>query len=422
MKRKLIVLVLLSLCLPGFSQVTIEDCYRKAGENYPLIRQYDLIEKTKEYNLSNAGKGYLPQVTFSAKASYQSDVTQLPFDPSQLGMQGVNIPTLSKDQYSATVDVNQTLWDGGAIKSRKEGIRATAETGKKNTEVSLYAIRERINQLYFGILLTNAQLRQNELLKEELKRNYDRVESYIQNGIAHQADLDAIRVDMLKTEQNRIQITSTRKAYIEMLSKWTGMEMSPETEFVKPVAERPVSGTIDRPELGWYEAQIKELESRNREITSGLMPRLGLFVTGGYGRPGLNMLEDDFSAYYMAGAKLSWNIGNFYTKKNSRREVEANIQGVETQRATFLFNTGLDVMQKDNRIGMYLGQLKSDDEIIRLRASIKRSSEVQMANGTLSGSDLVRDIHAEQMAIQDKLLHEMELLLSIYDLKFTINH
>ncbi len=421
--KRIIILSLMSFgCLMGSAQVTIEDCYRKAQANYPLIKQYDLIEKTKEYNLSNANKGYLPQVIFSAKATYQSDVTQMPIELSQLGIQGVSIPALSKDQYSATVDVNQTIWDGGNIKSQKDGVHTAAEVEKKNTEVSIYSINEKVNQLYFGILLVDAQIRQNQLLQNDLKRNYGQVQSYVQNGIANQADLDAIRVDQLKAEQNKTKFASTKKAYTEMLSQLIGEELNAETEFVKPEAVHPATGAINRPELELFDAQIKNFEAQNSQINAGLMPKLGLFATGGYGKPGLNVLADKFEAYYVVGAKISWKIGNFYTQKNSKKQIQINIRSVETQRETFLFNTTLDITQKDNNINSYFDQLKYDDEIIALRGSVKQASEAKMANGTLSGSDLTRDINAEQMDMQDKILHERELLLAIYNLKFATNN
>ncbi len=423
MRKRLFIYSILSLgWLMIFAQVTIESCYQKAQTNYPLIKQYGLIEKTKEYNLSNANKGYLPQVTFSGKATYQSDVTELPIDFSQLGIQGVSISPLSKDQYSATIDVNQTVWDGGAIKSQKEGVRTSAEVEKRSNEVTIYSINERVNQLFFGILLTDAQIEQNQLLQADLQRSCDQINSYIQNGIANQSDLDAIRVELIKAQQNKVRFVNTKKAYTDMLSQLIGEPLSANTQFVKPEAIRPGAQTINRPELDLYAAQINNFEAKNREITSGLMPRLGLFATGGYGKPGLNMLENDFSAYYIAGAKLTWNIGSFYTLKNNRKKIQNSINSVMTQRETFLFNTQLDVTQKDNTINSYFDQLKYDDEIIALRNSIKRASEAKIANGTLSGTDLSRDINAEQMAIQDKILHEMELLHAIYDLKFATNN
>lgn len=408
--------------LVGQAQITIEECYRKAQENYPLIKQYDLIEKTKEYNLANASRGYLPQVMLSAKATYQSDVTKMPFDPAQLGMQGIKIPTLSKDQYGVTLEINQTIWDGGEISSQRAIARTGSAVEEKKVEVNIYSINDRVNRIYFGILLTDARIEQNRLLKKELQRNYDRVYSCMLGGIANSSDLDAVRVDQLKAEQNEAALLCTKQAYVEMLSQLIGEEIDATAVFVKPSIMRPSTDAINRPELDLYDMQVKNFEAENRRVSSALYPRFGLFITGGYGRPGLDMLKNEFSPYYLAGVRMSWNIGSFYTEKNRRRVIRNNIQSVEAQRETFLFNTRLDIAMKDKSIEKYVEQLKYDDEIIRLKTSIREASEKKMENGTLSGTDLMRDVNAEQMAIQDKILHEMELLSAIYDLKFATNN
>ena len=407
---------------PCFAQLSIEACYEKARANYPLIKQYGLIEKTKEYNLSNAAKGYLPQVTFSAQATYQSDVTEIPIDLDAIGLTGVKIPSVSQDQYKMELALSQTLWDGGAIRSERKALRTQAEVDQRDMDVSMYAINERVNQLYFGVLLAEAQLEQNKVLQAELRRSCEQVSSYIKNGIAQQSDLDAIRVDLLKAKQTEAQFEHTKRAYREMLSRLIGEEIGEETRLVKPEAVRPLTKENNRPELGLYQAQIRNLRAQDSRITAGMMPKLGLFVTGGYGKPGLDMFEDNFKVYYLAGVKLSWNLGSLYTRKNDRRKIQTGIRSIETQRETFLFNTSLDVAQRNATIDKYIDQLKYDDEIIALRGSVKRASEAKMANGTLSGTDLTRDIHAEQSAIQDKILHEMELLQAIYNLKYVTNN
>jgi len=407
---------------PCFAQLSIEACYEKARANYPLIKQYGLIEKTKEYNLSNAAKGYLPQVTFSAQATYQSDVTEIPIDLDAIGLTGVKIPSVSQDQYKMELALSQTLWDGGAIRSERKALRTQAEVDQRDMDVSMYAINERVNQLYFGVLLAEAQLEQNKVLQAELRRSCEQVSSYIKNGIAQQSDLDAIRVDLLKAKQTEAQFEHTKRAYREMLSRLIGEEIGEETRLVKPEAVRPLTKENNRPELELYQAQIRNLWAQDSRITAGMMPKLGLFVTGGYGKPGLDMFEDNFKVYYLAGVKLSWNLGSLYTRKNDRRKIQTGIRSIETQRETFLFNTSLDVAQRNATIDKYIDQLKYDDEIIALRGSVKRASEAKMANGTLSGTDLTRDIHAEQSAIQDKILHEMELLQAIYNLKYVTNN
>lgn len=425
MKRTTIFLVAMAfISLQAFSQsrITIEECYQKAQDNYPAIEQYDLIEKSKSFNLENASKGYLPQITFSAKASYQSDVTKLPIDISQLGIGGFQIPELSKDQYGLTLDVNQTIWDGGQIKSQKEHIKSKADVQQKKLQVNIYSINARVNQIYFGILLADAQIKQNNLLKEYLHNSYNKVEAYVRNGIAHQADLDAIRMDQLKAEQNEIEYLSTKKAYIAMLSKLTGCDLTAETEFVRPDMIRPASNEVKRFELELYKSQIQEYETESRKITADLYPKIGLFVTGGYGKPGLNMLENKFSTYYTAGVKLSWNIGSFYSLKNNRKLVRNNIDMVVNQQKSFLFDLDMELIQKNIVLDKYFDQLKYDDEIISLKGSVREASEAKIAGGTISGTDLMQDVNAEHTAKQDKVLHEIQLLMAIYDLKYTTNN
>ena len=409
-------------CVPCLAQLTLEECYRKARENYPLVKQYGLIEKTKDYNVANAGKGYLPQVAFSAQATYQSDVTEIPVDFEQIGLAGIDIPTLDKAQYGATLEVSQTLWDGGAIRSEQENARAQADVELRDLDVNLYALHERVNQLYFGILLVEAQTEQNRLLQEELQQQCDRVASYVRNGVASQADWDALRVDLLKAKQDEAQCRHVRRAYAAMLGQLIGEDIGEETELVKPEAALPAEVENCRPELALFDAQIRQFEALDRRVHAGVMPQLGLFVRGGVGKPGLDMLSDDFEAYYLAGVRLSWNLGAFYTKKNERRKIETGIRGVETQRETFLFNTSLDVAQRNSEIDRYAEQLKYDDEIIALRESVKRASEKKMAEGTLSGTDLTRDIRAEQSARLDKIRHEIEWLLAVYNLKYVMNY
>lgn len=425
MKRTTMLLVMMSLIShQTFSQsrITIEECYQKAQDNYPAIEQYDLIEKSKNYNLENASKGYLPQITFSAKASYQSDVTKLPIDMSQLGINGIQVPELSKDQYGITLDVNQTIWDGGQIKYQKEYIKSKANVQRKNLQVNIYSINARVNQIYFGILLADAQIKQNSLLKEYLNSSYNKVEAYVKNGIAHQADLDAIKIDQLKADQNEIEYSSTRKAYIAMLSKLTGCNFTAETEFVRPDMQRPASSEVKRWELDLYKSQIQEYEIENKKITADLYPKIGLFITGGYGKPGLDMLENKFSPYYMAGIRFTWNIGNFYSLKNNRKLVRNNIDMVVNQQKSFLFNLDMELIQKNIVVDKYFDKLKYDDEIIRLKKSVRETSETKIAGGTISGTDLMQDVNAEHTAKQDKVLHEIQLLLAIYDLKYTTNN
>jgi len=417
MKRRLIILTIVIGCyIPAFTQISIEECQNKARINYPLIKQYGLIDKTKEYNLSNAGKGYLPQLSVSAKATYQSQVTEIPIDVP--GVEG-----MSKDQYIATIDLNQTIWDGGVISGKKNVTKTSAYAEQKQLEVDLYTINERVNQLYFGILLLDAKLRQNELYQEELQRNYKLISNYIHNGVANQADLDVVKVEQLKTIQNATQLTSDRKAYLNMLASFIGERLEEGTVLQKPDTYKLlVSPQINRPELELFDAQHNNIEAQKHLIKTNYMPKLGLFVTGGYGKPGLNMLENKFSAYYIGGVKLSWNFGSLYTQKDEKRIIETSQQTLATQRETFLFNTNLQIIQDQNEINRNYDLLKYDDEIITLRNNVKRAAEAKVANGTLTVTDLMKEITSEDLARQDKIEHEIQLLQSVYKLKYTTNN
>lgn len=415
MKRKIFFLTcILYIYGTGTAQINLEDCYRKAHENYPMIRQNELIKKTEAYNLSNASKGYLPQFQLSAKASYQSDVTKIP-----IHIEGIK--EIDKDQYGLTLDINQMIWDGGEIQAGRNEIRAASEVDHLNWEVEMYALRERIDQLYFGILLLDTQIQQNDIYQQDLRTNYSRVASYIENGVAHKADRDVVQVEWLKAKQTRIQLTHTRAAYLAMLSSFIGENLPDETVLEKPSSRYPADTDIQRPELFLFDARIDLFATQQERIQAGLMPKIGLFATGGYGRPSLNMLENDLKAYFLAGIRLSWNIGNFYTQKNDKRLISTSIHSLMTQKETFLFNTRLKVTQQEKEIDSYREQLAYDDEIIALRRSVQQASETKIANGTLSGSDLVRDIHATHLAVKDKNLHEIQMLLALYKLKFITN-
>jgi len=412
--------------LPPQSRLTIEDCQRLARAAYPLARQSGLVERAAEYSLANAARGWLPQVSVSAQASYQSDVTRIPFDFAQLGIEGVSIPTLGRDQYGARVEVQQTVWDGGAIDARREGVRAAAAAEIASVEANLYTLHQRVNGLYFGILLAEGRLEQIAIAEDNLATNYRRVEACVRGGVAMQADLDALGIERLKVAQQRAALAATDRAYRDMLSRLIGVEIGADTELIKPSVASPRSPAMrsaagNRPEMAMYDAQIGSIAARERALNAAVTPRLGVFATGGYGKPGLNMLADKFKAYYVVGARLSWNIGALYTRKNDLRQIGADVRGVELRRDAFLLNTDIDAALQNSDIDRLTEQLGYDDEIIALRGSVRRSSESKMERGTLSGSDLARDINAESAARQDRVLHEMELLMAVYNLKFITN-
>ena len=417
MKRMILSLSFLLAVSCMYGQITLEECRQKTQDNYPLVRQYGLIEKTKEYNLNNASKGYLPQFALSAKASYQSDVTELP-----VKIPGIDIKGQPKDQYQVMLELKQNIWDGGEIHTKKGMTLASSDVEREKLNVDMYALNERVDQLYFSILLLDEQLIQNQLLQDELERSFRQISAYMENGIASQSDLDAVKVEQLNTRQKRVELSASRQAYIQMLALLTGEDLTENTTLKKPV-ESEVSplGDIRRPELIWFDVQNQRLQIQEEALKTGYMPRFGLFVQGAYGNPGLNMLKDEFSPFYVAGVRLSWNFGSLYTLRNDKKLISTNKQQLQNNRDVFLFNTRLQATQQNSGIVSMRKQMQDDEEIIRLRTNIRLAAEAKVANGTLTVTDLLREITSESMARQTKALHEIQLLMNIWKLKYTIN-
>ena len=404
----------ISFSFSAYAQYTIDECWKKAEENYPMIERYGLIEQSENYTLSNASKGWLPQFSLSAKATYQSDVTKLPMNISNM-----NIKTPDKDQYQVAAEVSQAIWDGGNIRSQRKIAQASSVVEKKQQDVNMYALRERINNLFFGILLLDEQLKQNAILQQDLERQFNTISSYIESGIANQADLDAVKVIQLNTKQQKAELTSSRNAYLQMLSSMTDTDMS--AGLVRP-DELPVSTEINRPELFLFNAQQSLYEQKKNAISARNMTKFSAFFQGLYGNPGLNMLKNDFAFNYVAGIRMSWNFGSFYTKKNDIRLIETDKQNISIQKETFLYNTKLQILQETNEIKKLRILMTDDSEIILLRKNIVKASEAKVENGTLSVSELLRDINSESQAVQNKILHEIQLLKAIYQLKNTTNN
>ena len=418
--RKLIftVIAFTSFVLGVNSQtLTLQEAQEKASKNYPAVARYNVIEKTKNFDLSNANMAYLPQLSLDAQATWQSEVTKLAIE-----MPNLEIPVPDKDQYKVFAGVNQVIWDGGKINSQKKIIEANAQVEKNKLDTEVYALKERVNNLYFGILLLNEQLELQTALDNELQRNYDVVQSYIKNGVANEADLSAVKIEQLKSKQERVKKETSRKAYIQTLSVLIGEKLSFETKFQKPAdLNQMESGLDNRPEMKLFEAQQKLIETQKSLLTSKNMPVIGAFAQAGYGKPALNMFDNKFKPYFLGGVRLSWNIGNLYTLSNDKKKIELQQEVLDSQRKTFLFNLKNQLPQQQIEIERYKLTMKEDNEIIKLRKLIRESAQAKVQNGTMSVADMLREVTEEEAAKQAKALHEIQYLLSQYTLKNTTN-
>jgi outer membrane protein TolC len=439
MKRLVWITVFAACCMSSRAQYTLDECQRLARENYPLIKRYGLIDKSTEYSVANAAKAYLPQVSLAIQATYQSDVAAFPEQMTDIYKQfGIDMKGLNKDQYKVALEVNQMLWDGGLTRAQKDISAEEGNVSLQTVETELYALRERINRLYFGILILNEQLRQNDLLRELLQNNCQTVEACVKNGVALPGDLNVIKAEQLAVSQQRIGIESSAGAYRRMLSLMTGRVIGDTDTFEKPVVlhytvtyenvagnEVPV-GENRRPELRLFDAQVARFDAQARMIKASVLPRLGVFAQGFYGNPGLNlfkdMTENRWSWNYIAGLRLQWNFGAFYTQKGDLRKLSLARQQIDNQRDIFLFNNSLQQVQQQYAIEKMREIMAGDLEIIRLRSAIREASEAKFSNGTITVNELLRDITEESSARLNKSLHEFEWLKNIYELKYTTSN
>jgi len=417
MKRVNLIIVLSLLVVPVIAQsrLALSECYDKARANYPLIKQKDYIAKTKEYNISNVWKGYLPQITISGQATYQSDVTSLP-----IAIPGMKIESLTKDQYKAIADISQVVYDGGIMSAQADVQRASADIDEQKLEIELLKVKDRVNQIYFGILLLDEQLTQTELIKKDLRASLNKLNAAFANGTATKPNVDIIKAELLKTDQREIETKASRKAFAEMLGLLINQRLDEEAQLELPQIQNiTVNEEINRPEVRLYSSQENLIENQNGLTLAKILPKASLFFQGGYGKPTLNMLKNNFDWFYIAGARLTWSPSNLYNYGNESEVIELNKKSVEAQKEAFLLNTNLSLKQQNGEIEKLSSLIKVDKQIIDIRTSVKESAKAQLENGVITSNDFIRELNAEDQAKQNLAIHTIQLLLAQQNYKLT---
>ena len=406
---------------------TLEECQQAAERNYPLIQQYGLIGKTTELTVSNIQKGWLPQVSASAQATYQSDVVSWPSEvKTMMNGMGINMKGLKKDQYRVGIDVQQTIYDGGVIGSQKRIAREQGKVQAAQNDINIYNVRKRVNEMYFGLLLIDEQIKLNSDLQTLLGGNERKLESMTKRGTAAESDLQNVKAERLNAVQKATELASQKQMLQRMLSTFCGIEIS---NIQKPqVKVEGINLTTEnhRPELKALDAQISVLNAQEKALNAALMPKVGVFAQGFYGYPGLNMFEDmmrhQWSLNGIIGARVTWNIGALYTRKNDKAKLQLQRDMTENSREVFLFNNNLEQIQQHENIERYQKLMAHDGEIISLRRAVRKAAESKLTHGIIDVNDLVREINQENAACVRQSVHEIEMLKEIYDNKYTTNN
>ena len=422
MKKIMISLALIILSSVSRAQ-TLEECQQAAEKNYPLIKQYGLITKTTQLTVKNIQKGWLPQLTASAQATYQSAVTAWPESMQSIYQQmGLNMKGLSKDQYKIGIDLQQTIYDGGAISSQRNIAQQEGKVQEAQTETNLYQVRRHVNEMYFSLLLLNEQIQLNEDVKVLLQSSEKKLSAMVKGGTAATSDLDNVRAERLSVEQQNENLKQQKLMLQRMLSVFCGLEVN---NTQKPAPIQIATSVNNRPEMRLYNSQLELTEAKEKALDTQLRPKLGLFAQGFYGYPGLNMFEDmmnrKWSLNGIVGVKLSWNVSALYTHKNDKAKLSAQREMIENAREVFLFNNKLEEIQQSENISRYQTMMKSDDEIIVLRTNVRKAAESKLAHGIIDVISLLREINNENAAKTQQSIHEIDMLKEMYNLKYTNN-
>jgi len=413
---KILKYLLLLLFFSGNAQtLTLEECYGLAKQNYPLIKKHELISKTKEYNLQNAAKGWLPQIQIIGQATYQNDVIQFP-----LSLPNKAIEPLSKDQYKVYADVQQNIYDGGMISNQKKMATLSSEIELQKTEVETDQLKMRINQIYFGILQTDEQLQQTELTRSDLSSGLKKAKAQLENGVIFRSNVDVLKAQIINMDQKEIEIQSLKKSFLQMLSLFINKNLNENTILLKP-EKILIQDENKRAELKLFELQKLSLDQQKSNINSKNLPKFGAFFQGGYGKPGFNMLKNEFHVFYIGGLRLNIPISGFYTKKNDLALVEAQQQEIDVQKENFLFNQQFETIQNNNELDKIQQLIAKDDELVILRESIKKASLAQLDNGVITTNDYLREVNELDRAKNQKITHEIQYLLTQYNLKAQLN-
>ena len=385
--------------------LTLDAACDSAAVHYPITRQRGLIAQTAGLSVENLGKAYVPQISVSGQATYQSDVTQL-----KIPLPGFTVDPLSKDQYKLVTEVSQLIYDGGGIKNQKElqGLNATIEVEK--VEVELYKLRERVTQVFLGILFLDEQLKQIELVEADINNGILRTEAQVKNGVAFRSNLNLLKAELLKAKQRRIELTASRKGWLGVLGLFLGTTLPESIELITPNSPAIANSIIDRPELRQLSAQQKAVGLQAKLIDSRNLPKASLFVQGGYGRPGLNFLDNNFRFFYMGGVRFNWSIGGMYTQKRDKQLLNITGSTIDLQKEAFLLNTQTQLRQQQAEIDKQQELLETDNEIIGLRESVVTAVKAQLDNGVITASDYLREVNAADQARQTKTTHKVQLL------------
>ena len=405
MQNNLTTILLLIFSIASYSQqkLTIEECYALAEKNYPLAKQINLLQQKSTYEIDALNKAKLPKIDLNAQATYQSDVIGLPTT-----LPGVE--SLNKDQYRATLDVNQLIYNGGMIAANTKLKEAQTLTQQQQVEVNLYQLKSRINYSYMMILLWQDQ---RELLFAKQNTIYSKikeVKSGVKNGAILPASEQVLEAELLKLEQALTENSFQRIKEIQNLSSLTTTTIAENAVLERPITAFKANGT--RPEMKFFDLQQDQIEASKNIIAKSNSPKLNAFGQAGYGNPGLNMLNNSFEDFYIVGLKLNWNVLDWNKSKTDKQALDIAKEVVATEKETFETNNQMQLNELQSEISKIEIIIKTDSQIIHLREKVVQSFDSQLQNGVITSSDYIAELNQLFDAKTNQKVHQTQLELA----------
>ncbi|WP_456378858.1 TolC family protein [Lutibacter sp.] len=407
-------ILLFSINTSAQESLSLEACYSLVNKNYPLVKQSNLLTKQNKLDVAIIKTGKLPTLDFSAQATYQSDVIELP-----ITIPNVTIEPPNNDQYKATLSVQQLIYGGGLIDATIEAKDAALKTQQKQVEVNLYQLKKQVNQLYFSILLLQEKKALLAAKKTQLETTLKEVRAGVKYGMLLPASDNVLEVELIKIEQQFKELAITKKSLIETLSKFIGQKISTTIILENPIVSNNLKRELNRPELDLFQLQKEQITASEKLLAKKNLPKLVGFATGGYGNPGLNMLDNSFQSYYIAGLKINWNIFDWNATKTAQKSLKINKEFIDNQQEIFELNTNVELNQQQAEITKISTFIASDETIITLRKKILKSAKSQLKNGVITSSAYVTELTNLYEAENNLSTHKIQLLLAKANYKTT---
>lgn len=401
--------LLLFLIVPLFAvaqqKITLEECYALANKNYPLSQQANWLQQKNTLETEALQKGKLPEIDLNTQATYQSEVTQIPVAMP-------NVTPLNKDQYRATLDINQLLYNGGLIDANTKIKEAQTKTQQQQVAVNLYQLKTKINQLYFTALLLQEQKVLLVSKQEELFSKIKEVKTGVQFGAILPASEKVLEAENLKIKQQLTEIQFNKKRILENLATLTVSPIEENVILDYPKSSIDFTSGTNRPELQLFDLQNEQIELSKTVISKNQLPKVNAFVQAGYGNPGLNMLDNSFQPFYIMGVKANWNVFDWNKAKTDKEALSISKNIVQTEKETFLLQTQMQVQEMENEIRKLEAMMATDTEIISLRESVLQASAAQMKNGVITSSEYMTELTRLYEAKTNLKTHQLQLGLA----------